>query len=63
MSEEFISSVEEMRFDRQGAYQAMALVGDAGSAFRTWHIRILHRGRLARDECILPIVDGASVGV
>ena len=47
----------------EGRDQALALVGDAGSALGAGIIGILHGGGLAGDQGVLAIVDGVSIGV
>src|ERR1017187_6314543 len=55
--------MEEMRFGEEGDDQALALVGDAGSAFGRRDVGILDGGRLSGDEGVLAVVDGVRVGV
>src|ERR1022692_113092 len=63
MAEEFMFAVERTRFYREGGYEAMALVGDAGAALTVGIIGILHGGWRAGDEGVLAVVDGMGVGI
>src|SRR5450755_4306914 len=55
--------MEEMRFGGEGDDQALALVGDAGSALGAGDVGILDGGGLSGDEGVLAVVDGVRVGI
>jgi len=63
LAEEYVLAVEGTRFDGKSGHEALALVGDAGSALTIGVVGILHRGGRAGDEGVLTVVDGAGVGV
>jgi hypothetical protein len=47
----------------KGGDQALALVGDAGSALGAGDIGILHGCGLSGDEGVLAVIDRVSIGV
>ena len=51
-----------MRLGGEGGDQAVALVGDAGSALGAGDVGILHGGGLSGDQGVLTIVNGVGVG-
>ena len=61
MTEKFVAAMEKMRLDGEGGDQALALVGDAGSALSARHVGILNGRRLSGDESVLAVVDGTGV--
>ena len=63
VAEEFVSAMEGTRLGGEGGDEAAALVGDARSSLGVGCIGILHCGRLAGDEGVLTIIDGAGIGV
>src|ERR1700722_204978 len=63
VSEKFLAAVKGTRVRGKSGDEALALVGDAGTALGVGLVGILDSGGSAGDESILTIVDGVSVGV
>jgi len=63
VAKEFMFAVEGTRFHRERGDEAVALVGDAGSALAIGVVGILYCGGRASDECVLAVVDGMSISV
>ena len=63
MAKKFVLAVKGPRFHRKGGYEAVALIGNAGSALTIWVVGILHRGGLTGDQRILAVVDRVGVRV
>jgi hypothetical protein len=58
-----MTTVEKAWFGGTRENKTMALVGDAGTALGTWVIGVLDGCWLAGYKSVLPIVDGAGIGV
>src|SRR6202040_2067893 len=61
VTERWVAAMKRMGLGGDGSDQALALVGDAGSAFGARVVGILDGGGLAGDQCILAVVDGVGV--
>jgi len=59
----FLAAVKGTRLGGKSGDEALALVGDAGTALGVGLVGILDGGGCAGDESVLTIVDGVSVGV
>src|ERR1700739_2214004 len=55
--------MEWARLDGNGCYEALALIGRAGSALGAGVIGILNRGRLTSDQGILAVINGLGISI
>jgi hypothetical protein len=63
LGEDRVVAAKGLRLVDRGKYEALTLIGDAGSAFGSGGVGVLHGGWTAGNECILAIVDGVGEGV
>src|ERR1700751_5985253 len=63
VTQKFMAAVEEARLSGDSHHESVALVRDTGTALGARNIGILDRRRLAGDESVLAVLDGAGVGV
>ena len=57
VAEKFLAAMKRVDVGGEGGDEALALVGDAGSALGTRHVRILYGGGLTGDQGVLAVVD------